>query len=91
MPDTVTLDKAGRLVLPKGVRDELQLGPGDALEIETNGQQITLRPRRPHPVLEKEQGIWVFRTGTPLPASVATEALRQARDERDRRNLGSHS
>lgn len=89
MSDTVTLDKAGRLVLPKGIRDELQLGPGDTLEIQTEGQQITLRPRRPRPTLQKEHGVWVFRTGDPLPASVVTDALRQARAERDGRNLGS--
>jgi AbrB family looped-hinge helix DNA binding protein len=75
-------------VLPKAVREELRLGAGDTLEIETDGDRITLRPVRPHPALEKEHGIWVYRTGEPLPASVARDALRHAREARDLRNLG---
>jgi AbrB family looped-hinge helix DNA binding protein len=42
----LTLDKAGRVVIPKPLRDELNLGPGDALQLETEGEQITLRPVR---------------------------------------------
>ena len=41
----VTLDKAGRLVLPKPIREALRIGPGDTLEIELlaveAGQPVT--------------------------------------------------
>ena len=60
MPIKVSLDKAGRLVLPKSVRDEMQLGPGDDLLIENEGDRITLRPVRPEGLLKKEHGIWVY-------------------------------
>jgi AbrB family looped-hinge helix DNA binding protein len=40
------INKADRVVLPKPVRDDLQLEPGDALELENGGAQITLRPVR---------------------------------------------
>jgi AbrB family looped-hinge helix DNA binding protein len=40
---TITLDKAGRVVIPKTLRDELHLEPGDALELETEGDRVTLR------------------------------------------------
>jgi AbrB family looped-hinge helix DNA binding protein len=33
MTTPVTLDKAGRVVLPKPVRDEMQLCAGDSLEL----------------------------------------------------------
>ena len=33
----VTLDKAGRIVLPKLVRDELRLSPGDTLDLSVEG------------------------------------------------------
>jgi AbrB family looped-hinge helix DNA binding protein len=33
MNSKVTLDQAGRVVLPKKVRDELHLSPGDTLEV----------------------------------------------------------
>ena len=60
MPIKVSLDKAGRLVLPKSLRDEMQLGPGDDLLIENEGDRITLRPVRPEGQLKKEHGIWVY-------------------------------
>jgi len=46
MTKTLTVDKAGRVVLPKPVRDELQLTAGDSLELESFEDQIVLRPVR---------------------------------------------
>jgi AbrB family looped-hinge helix DNA binding protein len=89
MKPRLILDKAGRIVIPKPLRDELNLEPGDALEVETVGEQITLRPVRGTGPLTKEQGVWVFRTGHPLPATATAEVLRQIREERDRANLGN--
>jgi AbrB family looped-hinge helix DNA binding protein len=40
----LTIDKAGRVVILKPLREELHLEPGDALEVESVGEQITLRP-----------------------------------------------
>ena len=53
----VTLDKAGRIVLPKPLRQELQLAPGDILEAETSGEQITLSPLRGTSGLRKKHGV----------------------------------
>jgi len=72
----LVLDKAGRVVIPKPVREELHLEPGDALQMDTTGEHITLRPVRGTGPLAKEHGVWVFRTGRPLSAS-ATEDLLQ--------------
>lgn len=66
---TVTLDKAGRVVLPKGLRDQMQLGPGDRLELESAGERITLRPIRPKVLLKKEFGVWVY-PGEPAGVSI---------------------
>jgi len=38
--------------------------------------------------LIKEQGVWVFHSGEPLPASATDEMLQQIREERDLANLG---
>jgi AbrB family looped-hinge helix DNA binding protein len=81
------IDKAGRVVIPKPLRDGLHLQPGDALEMETTGEQITLRPVRGTGPLTKEHGVWVFRTGRPLSASATDEMLQEIREERDRKNL----
>ena len=56
----VTLDKAGRVVLPKPLRDRLQLAPGDTLQLDTEGESIRLRPIRQKVTLKKELGIWVY-------------------------------
>ena len=56
MTTTVIIDKAGRIVLPKPVRDALQLSPGDSLELETFEDQIVLRPARGNGRICKKQG-----------------------------------
>lgn len=84
----LVMDKAGRVVIPKPLRQELHLEPGDALELESGGEQITLRPARGIGPLQNEHGIWVLHTGDPLPASATDDLLRQIREERDVANLG---
>lgn len=69
--------------------------PGDYLEMESAGEQITLRPVRGTGPLTKEQGVWVFHSGQPLPASATDEMLQLIRvlqligEERDLANLGN--
>ena len=87
MTGRLTLDNAGRLVLPKPVRDELQLGPGDRLALEVKRGNIVLKPLRSSTALQKERGIWVYRTGTPLSSAVVAETLEAVRTERERRTL----
>jgi len=89
MSTRLTIDSAGRVVIPKPVREELHLEPGDALEMESAGEQITLRPVRGGGPLTKEHGVWVFHSGKPLPASATDEMLQQIRKERDLANLGN--
>ena len=88
MDAQLVLDKAGRVVIPKSLRDELQLRPGDTLELESTGERITLRPRRGTGPLTKDRGVWVFRTGQPLAATATADTLKQLREERDLANLG---
>lgn len=87
MSNTLVIDKAGRIVIPKPLRDELQLDPGDSLEMEVSGEQITLRPVRGTGPLTKEHGVWVFHSDVPLSATVTDEMLRRLREERDLANL----
>jgi AbrB family looped-hinge helix DNA binding protein len=87
MTNLLTVDKAGRVVLPKPVRDELQLSPGDSLELESSEDQIVLRPVRGNGPLRKKRGVWVFRTGQPLSLARVNETIAEVRRERDRDNL----
>ena len=89
MNTTVTMDKAGRVVLPKPLREELRLEPGDKIELDSEGGTVTLRPVREIAPLRKERGIWVFRRGTKMSAATTDKVLRELRERRDRENLGN--
>ena len=82
MDARITIDKAGRVILPKPMREELQLLPGDTLELQSSGERIVLRPLRPTLPVAKEKGVWVFRTGQPLASRVTDDALRSLREHR---------
>jgi AbrB family looped-hinge helix DNA binding protein len=84
MNTTLTVDKAGRVVLPKPVRDELQLSAGDSLDLESSGDRIVLRPVRGTARMRQKKGIWVFRTGQPISAESVNETIQQLREERTR-------
>jgi AbrB family looped-hinge helix DNA binding protein len=88
MVTTLTIDKAGRIVLPKPMRDELLLSPGDSLEVESSEDRVVLRPVRGQGRVYKKQGVWVFDSGEPLAADVVNKTIRRVREERDRRNSG---
>ena len=83
------IDKAGRVVIPKTVRDELRLAPGDTLTLESAGDGMMLRPVRSASALRKEQGIWVFRSGSTVRADDTDEALDISRLQRDSQLRGS--
>jgi len=83
MDTTLTIDKAGRIVLPKPVRDKMQLSAGDSLHLESTGDRIVLRPSRAAAAMRQKEGIWVFRTGQPISAESVNETIQQLREERE--------
>ena len=85
MTAKITLDKAGRIVLPKPVRQAMHLGPGDTLQLESEGERITLRPVRPKAMLQKEYGVWVYQ-GEPNNVSIV-DLLDRERERRLRELL----
>jgi AbrB family looped-hinge helix DNA binding protein len=84
------LDKLGRIVLPKPVREKLQLSAGDQLELEISEDRITLRPVRGNAQLRKKRGVWVFHSGEPLSEVTVQQTVEQIRHERDDQNRGKH-
>jgi AbrB family looped-hinge helix DNA binding protein len=91
MTGRLTLDKAGRIVLPKPLRDELRLEAGDTLEVESSGDEITLRPTRGNAQLRKKHGIWVYRSGEPLSQETVDKTVQEVRQEREDQILGKRS
>jgi len=88
MITTLTVDKAGRVVLPKPVRDELQLSAGDSLNLESFEDEIVLRPVRAATGLRKKQGIWVLDVDEPITAAVVDRTIKDMRREREQSWLG---
>ena len=86
----ITLGKAGRVVIPKSVRDKHHLAPGDTLELESEGEKIVLRPVHEAGTMRKERGMWVFYSGRGKKITQAeTDAvLEELREERHRHILG---
>jgi AbrB family looped-hinge helix DNA binding protein len=82
MNTTVTIDKAGRVVIPKSLRDELNLEAGDTLELESEGERVTLRPVRSGSALRREHGVWVFRGGRKIGAATTNRVLEDVRGPR---------
>lgn len=83
------LDKVGRVVIPKTLRDELRLMPGDTLTLESDGDLLMLRPVRSASPLRKKRGIWVFHGDRKISAAETDQALESVRQERNRELRGS--
>src|SRR5271154_2765466 len=84
---TLKIDKAGRVVLPKPIRDRLGLRAGSDLEIEETPDGVTLKPSAHHPSMVKKQGLWVHTGKVPAGFDIV-EAIRDEREERIRKLAG---
>lgn len=67
----VAIDSAGRLVVPKPLRDELGLGPGAELEIEIRDGALELRPPSQRMWLERRDGRLVAASDAEIPTLTA--------------------
>jgi AbrB family looped-hinge helix DNA binding protein len=54
------LDKFGRVVLPKDIRDNLDLKPGQVLKIEKSDDEVILKPLRKGSPLHVKDGVLIF-------------------------------
>jgi AbrB family looped-hinge helix DNA binding protein len=85
MSITITLGKAGRLVVPKTIRDSLGLHEGSRLKLEVQGGKLHAAPE-PDPVsIELKGGFPVIRSDVPLKRGEIVHAIKAGRDGRDER------
>ncbi|WP_370325077.1 AbrB/MazE/SpoVT family DNA-binding domain-containing protein [Euzebya sp.] len=71
-----TIDKAGRLVIPKPLRDRLGLRPGE-VELTADGTALRVEPVTSDELVEVEGRLVIPPTGTGIDADVV-RALRDA-------------
>jgi AbrB family looped-hinge helix DNA binding protein len=54
------IDGAGRIVLPKRIRDRFRLTAGATLELEERPEALILRPVEQSPAIVRRDGLWVY-------------------------------
>lgn len=62
-----TIDKAGRIVIPKAMRDELGFNGGTEVEVTLVDGRIEIEPSTAHIRLEKKNGHWVAVSDREMP------------------------
>jgi len=80
MSTTVQLDPAGRVVLPKKIRERFRLQGGDILALEVKGDAIELRPQKHTAQLRRVNGVLVLTRDIALPAE--RNLVAESRDDR---------
>lgn len=80
-----TLDRFGRVIVPKGIRDRLGLVPGAEMTINEHEDEVVLKLVEHETPLKLENGILVFAGAA---KSDLTEAVRMHREDRQRKVAG---
>ena len=81
MVQAITIDRAGRIVLPAELRRQLNLGPGSRLLLEVVAQRIELTPepqQAAEVILSAGRRTVLRPSGKPFDAAAATRAEREA-------------
>ncbi len=80
----VTIDKAGRVVIPAAVRERLGIRPGTLLELSVEDAAIRLAPTAPKPELVKKRGRLVARPTAPRKDVPKLDVAALIEEERSR-------
>jgi AbrB family looped-hinge helix DNA binding protein len=80
-----TIDHAGRVVIPKAVRDSAGLRPGSELEIEYRDGRVEIEPVRKRVKLVRKSDVLVAVPQPGSPKVTADQVNRMIRDLRERR------
>jgi AbrB family looped-hinge helix DNA binding protein len=84
---TLKMDRAGRVILPKPLRDRHGLQEGSTLEVFETPEGMLLKPIEPHPSMLKKQGLWVH-TGKLPPGFDVVQSIGDDREDRIRKLAG---
>ena len=79
MKTSISIDQAGRIILPKPLRDQFCLQAGSQLEISIHSDHFELKPAGTKPTMIRQEGLWVHQGEAQAPLA---DAVRQMRDER---------
>ena len=85
---TLTIDKAGRVILPKPVRERFGLHAGSELEMQETTEGVLLTPGDRKPALVRKGRFVVYNGELPAGYDIL-KAIEQDRDDRNRKSWGS--
>ena len=74
-----TLDRFGRIIIPKNVREDMGLEAGAVLQIEKQGGKIVLQPLQGEPQVVEKKGVLVFTGGAVGDVGSALHEHRRSR------------
>jgi AbrB family looped-hinge helix DNA binding protein len=87
MNATAEIDKAGRVVVPKRLREALHLVPGTRLILHQEGDRLVIEPESKPRGLYMKKGTLVYDVG-PAPPSNAVDWIAEDREARMKAVLG---
>jgi AbrB family looped-hinge helix DNA binding protein len=70
-----TIDKAGRLVIPRSLRDRIGLAGGGEVEIALDGAAIRIEPVAGTQLREHGGLLFIPAAGTPIDATLVRELI----------------
>jgi AbrB family looped-hinge helix DNA binding protein len=70
-----TIDKAGRLVIPRALRDRIGLGGGGEVELELDGAAVRIEPVSGSDLRDVAGLLVIPATGTPLTGDHVRELI----------------
>jgi AbrB family looped-hinge helix DNA binding protein len=79
MPEQTTIDGAGRIVIPKPLRDRMNLTPGARLHIFEEAGCLIISPDRPEPRFVERDGFLALDLGTESSVNTESGATREER------------
>lgn len=78
----IPIDRFGRIVLPKSIRDRLGVSAGTEFEVEEQEDAILLKPvRREAKIINKGGWLVVQTEGPPITVADVNEAIEKSRRE----------
>ena len=70
-----TIDKAGRLVIPRSLRDRIGLSAGGEVEVELDGAAVRIEPVAGTGLREEDGLLVIPATGVPITAASVRDLI----------------
>jgi AbrB family looped-hinge helix DNA binding protein len=70
-----TIDKAGRLVIPRSIRDRIGLTAGGEVELELDGAAVRIEPVVGSDIREADGLLFIPASGAPITTAAVRELI----------------